>query len=131
MSKLFMPQHSFIMEERGLLPVISRVNNDLIKEIGDRAEISVIGRTQSDTSFWEDEIIETYNQGRIIDLLDDRPIKNLGGLIHIAVVEFRIANDAELIYGNCGLKLSDFVNEVLNKTIRKIILLETFAQKVS
>lgn len=131
MSKFFMPPQSFIKEERELLSGISRVNYDLIKEIGDRAEVWVIGRSQYDTSFWEDEIIETYNQCEIIDPLDDRPIKNLDSLIHFAVLEFRIAHDTELFYGNCGFELSDFVTEVLNKTIRKIILLETFEQRVS
>lgn len=113
MPNLIMPPSSFPNKERVILKNILDLHSELIDEIGDVAEVCIIGRSKKDDEFWKENVLNDDKE--IIDPLDGLQIINVNGLSHFCVVSIKPWNNQEIYFGNKKLNLSEFVSAVLTR----------------
>ena len=120
MSSLKMLEQSFVSDEKILIDSIIKKNADLSKQIEGAAEVCIIGRNLKYDEFWKNELLDSSNEGKILDPFDDLPIKIVDKIEHLAVVTFLIKDDMEIMFGNTNYQLAEFVRVILIKTISTI-----------
>lgn len=113
MTNLIMPPSSFPNKERVILKNILDLHSELIDEIGDVAEVCIIGRSEKDNEFWKENVLNDDKE--IVDPLDGLQIINVDALSHFCVVSIKAWNNQEIYFGNKNLNLSEFVRAVLTR----------------
>lgn len=116
MPNLIMPPSSFSNKERVILSNIINMHSDLIDKIGEIAEVCVIGRSDKDDEFWNENVLNDDKE--IIDPFDGLPVLNNENLTHFCVVSIKPWNNQELYFGNNNFELSEFVRVVLIRVQR-------------
>jgi len=123
MKSIYIPNESFHNENEVNIinKLLSKLSESALDDIDDKIELWLIGNKDKD--FFSSQVDIPMREHRVIDPMDELPIPEYREVQHVAIVNYKLSVEANLIkeffYGNTDYDVTDFVTSVVARLRNK------------